>query len=354
MFTMNGKPWTNEENEFVRSNWNKMTAREISAVLGRSRAVIANHRQKLGLNKKSTEYTPEEDEFIRAHWKTMSDSKMATVLHRSELSICRRRNLLGLKHRLTKQEADFIEENWDKKTIVQIARELGRSPESLDVRVAPKVGCLNRLEANRPWTPKEDDFLEEYWGDKTMVQIAKLLERSSEAVYIRARKLGLGNQLECSNMMNIRQVSQMLGVSQWIIRKTWIPKYNFPAKQRSLNDNKRKYLVVHFDKLLPWLKKHQDLWDSRCVEVYALGQEYDWLIKKRQLDKQNGFLSASTTCRKWTAEEDARLTDMYWQGNMTMAQMASELGRTTSAIANRLRRRGIHLRKKNINSQKCT
>jgi transposase len=42
------------------------------------------------------------------------------------------------------------------------------------------------------WTPREDDVLRMHWGARPVAEVATILERSAEAVYQRAGKIGLG------------------------------------------------------------------------------------------------------------------------------------------------------------------
>ena len=43
-------------------------------------------------------------------------------------------------------------------------------------------------------------------------------------------------------------------------------------------------MYVKQEDLLEFLKAHQDIWDSRYLEIYGFGSEPEWLIKKRKED----------------------------------------------------------------------
>lgn len=46
------------------------------------------------------------------------------------------------------------------------------------------------------WTPQEEEYLEDKWGETSIPYIAKVLGRSETAVIIRAQRLGLGAFLD--------------------------------------------------------------------------------------------------------------------------------------------------------------
>lgn len=91
-------PWNQNEEDFVKANWQKLTDLEIAQKLKLSRHAVAGRRKKLGIFKPSPvkpgpgEYwTQEEDEFIKQNWASMEDSKIAQTLKRSPDSVKYRR-----------------------------------------------------------------------------------------------------------------------------------------------------------------------------------------------------------------------------------------------------------------------
>lgn len=182
------------------------------------------------------------------------------------------------------------------------------------------------------WTPEQISYLQENWGEKTIPQIAKALGRSSDAIAIKSNRLGLGNQMDSGSLLNARRVSYLLGVDVHAITDYWIPKCGLKGKKQNIRNN-RKQTVIRFDDLLDWLKKNQDKWDSRRVEKYALGMEYDWLIKKRGEDQSK----SKRKSQKWTPYEDAQAIKLF-QAGMTYQQIGKELDRSMASVEHRIHR----------------
>ena len=88
-----------------------------------------------------------------------------------------------------------------------------------------------------------------------------------------------------------------------------------------------------FSDLLEWLRCHQELWDSRKIEPYGLGVEYEWLKEKRKRDA----LLPPRKAQKWTPVEDRRAIDMYRMGK-TYQEIGDTLGRSACSIEHRIMR----------------
>lgn len=184
------------------------------------------------------------------------------------------------------------------------------------------------------WSQEELDYLEEAWGNKTIPQIANYLGRSVNAIRVKTARLGYAGQTRSGEMMSAYGVANLLGVGINTILDRWIPKYGLPGKRRRTGTGRRPTTIIRFGDLLRWLEAHQDLWDSRKVELYGLGVEYDWLTAKRKAD-------AKKPVRKrqgWTPEEDARLIGLYLRSGMTLSEMAKELHCSPGAVQHRLQR----------------
>ena len=58
--------------------------------------------------------------------------------------------------------------------------------ETVRKRKSPPLG-------KRPWTPEDENYLAEKWGYASVPAIAKKLNRTENAVVVRAQRLGLGS-----------------------------------------------------------------------------------------------------------------------------------------------------------------
>ena len=131
--------------QYLRNNYQTMTAEQIASHLGRTRAAVAGKVEKLGLKKdlrcpSGEKWTPEQDQYIRDHWLELSDEEIATAVGHPVPSTHARRLKLNLKRRAgckgpdwTQEELDYIREVWGDKTVPQIAKHLGRSITAVKV-----------------------------------------------------------------------------------------------------------------------------------------------------------------------------------------------------------------------------
>lgn len=186
--------------------------------------------------------------------------------------------------------------------------------------------------SGKNWTAEELSYVREVWGEKTIPEIAAKLGRSINAVRIKTVRLGFTGQKWSGEMMSARKVSELLGVDVHAVIDYWIPKCGLKAKKKRLGNSKKTTTIIMFEDLLSWLRNHQDLWDSRRVEEYALGIEYAWLKKKR---KSDATLPARRL-QKWTPYEDNQLILMWKRGDKTKAEIAKILNRSYSSVEHRL------------------
>lgn len=188
------------------------------------------------------------------------------------------------------------------------------------------------MSSGKSWTPNELERLHELWGVKTVPEIAKLFGRSINAVKIKAVRRGLLSQARSGEMMSARAVSELLGVDIHTVCDWWILKCGLKAKKKCLGVSKQTTTIIMFEDLLAWLREHDELWDSRRVEPYALGIEYDWLVEKRGRDRE----LPRRRLQKWTPTEDRQLILMYRRGDKSKAEIALALGRSYSSVEHRL------------------
>lgn len=231
------------------------------------------------------------------------------------------------------EDLAWLNENWQLPD-TELSEKLGRPVLSIrnkrySLGLIGKDGCRKS-----DWSKEELDYIREVWGQKTIPEIAKKLGRSINAVKIKTTRMGYTGQKWYGEMMSARKVSELLGVDVHAVCDYWIPKCGLKAKSKRLGETQKTTTIIMFEDLLEWLEQHQDLWDSRRVELYGLGMEYDWLVAKRKSDAQKPARKA----QKWTPEEDRRLIDMFRRGGMTNAEMGEVLGRPASGVEHRLLR----------------
>nr|WP_315022948.1 hypothetical protein [uncultured Aminipila sp.] len=185
------------------------------------------------------------------------------------------------------------------------------------------------------WSREETEQLKEWWGYKTIPQIAKLLGRTETAIIVKYKRLGLGAPTSAGELLTGRATAETLGVDIHTITDYWIPKLGLKAKKKAFRGIKKMWMI-HIDDLMKFLKANQDKWDSRRVELYSLGSEPIWLQEKRKQDRTNTM----KTGKKWTPLEDAKAINLFKQG-FNYVEIGKELNRTREAVEHRMSRLDI-------------
>lgn len=182
------------------------------------------------------------------------------------------------------------------------------------------------------WTHEEEATLRDKWGEISADQIAKRLKRTKTAVIVKSKRMKLGAFKDRGEMLTASQVATLMGVDFHTVSDYWMKKCGLPFRKIAARDV-RKFKYVHMDALIKWLHNNPDKWDSRRVELFALGSEPDWLKEKRTRD--NSIPARSR--QKWTPIEDAALISMFRKG-CTGKEIAASMGRSEAAIRHRIQR----------------
>lgn len=181
------------------------------------------------------------------------------------------------------------------------------------------------------WSDKDVEFLTDKWGVMEIDSIAKSLNRTYVAVKLKAKRLKLGGfYYNNSVYLTANQVSILLNIDRHTVIR-WIKNHGLKAKQSKFKV-KNVCLISH-NNLIDWLKNNQHKWDSKKVELYALGLEEEWLKEKRKKDNANQVKKHY----RWTRQEDSMALSM-WKLGYTKKQISERVNRTYEAVENRLYR----------------
>ncbi len=203
-------------------------------------------------------------------------------------------------------------------------------PRYIITRYAKKFGLTKK--SIKYWTDEETEKLHELWGYKTIPQIAKILGRTENAITVKYKRLGLEAPSKAGETMTANEAAALLKIDIHTITDRWIAKHGLKAKKKAIRGKKEIWMIKHSD-LITFLKENQNRWDSRRLEIYALGSEPQWLKDKRARDS----CKVLKISQKWTPEEDARAIFLFKQG-YTYKQIAEQLQRTRDGVERRLSR----------------
>lgn len=191
-----------------------------------------------------------------------------------------------------------------------------------------------RERAYKKWTAEEDDYLQDSWGTHSPQGIAHALGRTTLSVVVRAKQKHLGSFTGVGVYINRNQAACMVNVDNNTIKRSWEVYHGLEFKKKQARSNGKTQYLIKFDDFIKWLEEHQELWDSRKVEQYALGYEPEWLVKKRKRDSEN---TNKLRGAKYTPEEDAKIV-MYLKQDKTQKEIGELLKRSEASVNARIGR----------------
>lgn len=137
----------------------------------------------------------------------------------------------------------------------------------------------------RTWTSEQIETLKELWGTSSYHYIAKRTGHTETAIRLKAKRMGLGSVKDASEYICAREIARIMGIDSHTVTDYWIKKLGLKCR-RIKSKHKTLWVMVRHDDLMRFLENHQDIWDSRRIEPYALGMEPEWFHQKRLKDRR--------------------------------------------------------------------
>lgn len=189
------------------------------------------------------------------------------------------------------------------------------------------------LGKSRNWSKEQTDYLRENWGSVSIKTIARKLNRTENAIVLKARRCGLGAFLDAGEYITWNQLLLALGITGGSGYKTisWIQNRNFPIKTKRVGNNSFK--IVYLKDFWKWAEQYQSFIDFRNFEENSLGKEPYWVKVKRANDYK---INRSFKKSRWTKQEDERLIKCLKEYRYSYFELSQLLNRTEGAIQTRI------------------
>lgn len=198
----------------------------------------------------------------------------------------------------------------------------------------------------RHWTAEEESLLAEIWGVCGIPALAKKLNRSQQAIKIRASRLHLGPLLMGGDYVTLNQLVTAFNRTGSYSYKmiSWVENRGLPVHNKRVQQNT--FRVVYLKEFWTWAEKNRSFLDFSKLEPLAFGEEPAWVAEQRKRD-----FKACSLQRKdpWTPAEDAKLRMLLEQYKYTYEQMSDMLRRSPGAIQRRCADLGLKARPVRIN-----
>lgn len=180
------------------------------------------------------------------------------------------------------------------------------------------------------WDPLEIELIETLSGQLTLKALARKLNRSENAVYLKQQRLGIGGYLKNSDMLAQNTVATMLGLDSKTLKR-WENKGYIKSYHKGV------YRMYKQDQLLKCLEEHQDIWNAKKVTDDTIFVNAEWFRKKRINDSDPHFF--------WSWEDKARVKQLRHEG-YSISEIARMTGRTMNSITYFLYRADEKIRRK--------
>lgn len=205
----------------------------------------------------------------------------------------------------------------------------------------------------KPWTPAEENYLQDKWGSVSIKGLARNLGRSENAVIVRAQRMGLGAHLNSDYRMPFNQLMvAVFGEHSTGYTKRRLIEAGLPVKKHRVN--KCCFLVICPEDFWEWAEANKSLIDFKNFEPYAIGPEPEWAKVKRKYDQDKAIRTKKNHNQPWTAAEDARLSFLLKKGDRTYRDLQKDLQRTDAAIKRRIGTLGLKERPAREKNRKWT
>ena len=189
------------------------------------------------------------------------------------------------------------------------------------------------------WKPSEDDYLQENWGKYSIPSIAKHLNRSVNAINVRASRLGLGPALMGGDYITLNQLLiAVKGTNAGgnYALKSWVQNRGLPVHTKRVINNS--FRVVYLDEFWEWAEKNRSFIDFSKMEPLALGEEPKWVAEQRKKDFHSFAIQRKDP---WTSADDSKLIMLLKQKKFGYAELSEMLCRSAGAIQRRCQDLGI-------------
>ncbi|EIM05322.1 phage protein [Planococcus antarcticus DSM 14505] len=190
----------------------------------------------------------------------------------------------------------------------------------------------HKRKIRRPWTKEELLYLDDKWGSFNYVLIAEKLERTPEAVKMKAIRLGYSNFQLSQDGVTLVELAAALQSDYKKLRR-WVDRYDLPVFKVKITDKQRK-IMVNIDSFWKWSNLHRELIDFSKLEKNTFGAEPDWLNEQRK----NDFLNKDKKIKNsyWTDQEEQKLVRFVSEFRYTYTEIAAEMSRSEKTIAQKL------------------
>jgi len=187
------RKWTDEDRQFLKDNYKKMTNKELGEHFGMTATAIHYKLKTLGLKRSSGRWTEEMDHFLRSNYMRMTSAELASYLGRTTVATQVRVNSLKLRRlkKWTPEREQFLQENYEEMSNALLAKKLATTELAIAKKMS-RMGLARKPERKwSRWTPERKQFLRDNFEVMSNTLLAKKLGTTESAVAVKMSYMGL-------------------------------------------------------------------------------------------------------------------------------------------------------------------
>lgn len=188
---------------------------------------------------------------------------------------------------------------------------------------------------SRTWKPEEEDYLMEKWGQISVPAIAKKLNRTTNAVKVRAQRLGLGAVLMAGEYVTLNQLLLAVtgGSSSYGYKmKSWVENRGLPVHTKKVD--RCSFRVVYIDEFWEWAERYRSFIDFSKM----MHRSHGAIARRcRDLGIKDRPVSMELTGKRgtWTSEDFEILADGIRHGD-SYAAIGKAVGRSEKCVRSKV------------------
>lgn len=189
------------------------------------------------------------------------------------------------------------------------------------------------------WTQEQIDYLCEHWGNKSIPTMSNALDKSINAIKLKAGRLGLGRHIHSGKDITFNQLLKAFQYSSgYTEQKKKFIRHGF--KFTSKKTLKKSYLMVNISDFWKWAENNKNILNFAKLKSGDLGPEPKWVSDKRAAD----YLASKFKKTPWTPTEDSLLKSLLNSYSHSYSDISKRLVRTEGAVKRRVVELGIKQR----------
>jgi hypothetical protein len=184
--------------------------------------------------------------------------------------------------------------------------------------------------AKKSWSEIEIDYLKDNIGMMKITTIADKLDRSENAIVLKAKRLGIANTKNHQGYLNVSELAKLIGKDRKVV-SYWTKNCGLHTYRR-ITHSKRSFCFIKPEEFWEWAFDNQEKLNFQKIEPNSIPPEPDWVREVRMTQEVKGKIY-----KNWTIKEMQKLIELKLLG-LDEEKIAKKLNRSSTSIKRKLDR----------------